>query len=102
MFVCPSRREPFANVILEALAAGVPVVASAVGGNTELVHHEKHGLLFPAEDEQALAATLQRLLASTALYSRLRASIPSFVQQFDWPRVAQRYLALYRTVTRST
>ena len=99
VFVCPSRREPFANVILEALAAGLPVVASNVGGNPELVSHEKHGLLFPAEDDQALAVTLARLIDTPALLSRLRTNIPGFVQQFDWPTVAQRYLALYRTFT---
>jgi glycosyltransferase involved in cell wall biosynthesis len=97
VFVCPSRREPFANVILEALAAGLPVVASDVGGNPELVHHEKHGLLFPTEDDQALAATLRRLVDTPALLTHLRANVPSFVQQFDWPGVTQRYLALYRT-----
>jgi glycosyltransferase involved in cell wall biosynthesis len=102
VFVCPSRREPFANVILEALAAGLPVVASAVGGNPELVHHEKHGLLFPAEDDQALAAALRRLIDLPALRHALRASVPGFVQQFDWPSVAQRYLALYRSFTRPT
>jgi glycosyltransferase involved in cell wall biosynthesis len=102
LFVCPSRREPFANVILEALAAGLPVVASAVGGNPELVQHEKHGMLFPAEDDQALAAALRHLIDFPALYHALRANVPGFVQQFDWPSVAQRYLALYRTFIRPT
>jgi glycosyltransferase involved in cell wall biosynthesis len=102
VFVCPSRREPFANVILEALAAGLPVVAADVGGNPELVHHDKHGLLFPAEDDQALAALLRCLVDTPALLTRLRANVPDFVQQFDWPSVTQRYLALYRTCLRPT
>jgi glycosyltransferase involved in cell wall biosynthesis len=101
-FVCPSRREPFANVILEALAAGLPVVASAVGGNRELVHHERHGLLFPAEDEPALASVLHCLLDTPTLLPCLRANVPGFVQQFDWSSVAQQYLALYRTFVRPT
>jgi L-malate glycosyltransferase len=95
-FVCPSRREPFANVILEAMAAGLPVVASAVGGNTELVYDGVHGLLFPAEDDAALACALQRLLAEPALLQRLRTAVPGFVRDFDWPRIAAQYLALYQ------
>jgi glycosyltransferase involved in cell wall biosynthesis len=102
VFVCPSRREPFANVILEALAAGLPVVASNVGGNPELVSHEKHGLLFPTEDDQALTVTLAHLIDTPTLLTDLRQRVPGFVQQFDWPGVAQRYLALYRTFTRLT
>jgi glycosyltransferase involved in cell wall biosynthesis len=101
-FVCPSRREPFANVILEALAAGVPVVASAVGGNPELVHHGQHGLLFPAEDDKALADTLHHLIEAPALLARLRANIPTFIRQFDWPVIAARYLELYRNLKRPT
>jgi glycosyltransferase involved in cell wall biosynthesis len=95
-FVCPSRHEPFANAILEALAAGLPVVASAVGGNTELVRDGVHGLLFPAEDDVALAQALHRLLAEPALLARLRAAVPGFVRTFDWPLVATRYLELYQ------
>jgi glycogen(starch) synthase len=94
-FVCPSRREPFANVILEALAAGLPVVASAVGGNTELIQDGAHGLLFPSADDLTLASTLQRLLDDPMLLSRLRAAIPRFVRDFDWPVVAARYRGLY-------
>jgi glycogen(starch) synthase len=98
-FVCPSRREPFANVILEALAAGLPVVASAVGGNTELVRDGAHGLLYPPEDDGALASTLQRLLAEPALHQRLRNAVPGFVRDFDWSLVATQYLALYRKLS---
>jgi glycogen(starch) synthase len=95
-FVCPSRREPFANVILEALAAGLPVVASDVGGNPELIRHGVHGLLFPAEDDASLAHTLQQLLQQPELVARLRGAIPDFIRDFDWPKVAACYLELYR------
>jgi glycosyltransferase involved in cell wall biosynthesis len=98
LFVCPSRREAFANVILEALAAGLPVVASDVDGNPELVHDGKHGLLFPNADDAALAQRLQRLLATPACLVRMQAAIPAFIQNFDWPLVAERYWHLYRTL----
>jgi glycosyltransferase involved in cell wall biosynthesis len=97
-FVCPSRREPFANVILEALASGLPVVATDVGGNRELVHPEANGLLCQPESPSALAAAIQQLLDEPQLRARLReAAVPS-IAGHDWPRVAERYVEVYRSV----
>jgi glycosyltransferase involved in cell wall biosynthesis len=97
-FVCPSRREPFANVILEALASGLPVVATDIGGNREIVRPEVNGLLCQPESAAALAAAMERLLADSPLVARLReAAVPS-VAGHDWPRVAERYLEVYRSV----
>ncbi len=97
-FVCPSRREPFANVILEALASRLPVVASKVGGNTELVKDGGHGLLFESEDDSALAAGMRQLLQQPDYTNRLGEAAGRFVKEFDWPVVAERYLNLYREV----
>jgi glycosyltransferase involved in cell wall biosynthesis len=99
-FICPSRKEPFANVIIEAMAAGLPVVASAVDGNAELVHHEKHGLLFPAEDIQALSAALERLIGDAALVEQLGSAASDFVKRFDRAVIAGEYLNLYRSVAK--
>lgn len=97
-FVCPSRREPFANVILEALASGLPVVATDIGGNREIVRPEVNGLLCQPESAAALAAAMERLLADSPLVARLReAAVPS-VAGHDWPRVAERYVEVYRSV----
>lgn len=93
--VCPSRSEPFANVILEAFAAGIPVIASDVEGNTELIRHRQRGLLFPSEDVQALATALRTVLADEALQSSMRKAISKFIRNFDWPVIARQYLALY-------
>ena len=60
------------NVILEAFAYGVPVIASNLGGMAELVKHEMNGLLFPMGDAPALAKTLMRLFCEPELASRLR------------------------------
>ena len=97
-FVCPSRREPFANVILEALAAGLPVVATDVGGNAEMVRPEVNGLLCAPESPPALAAGIERLLAEPQLAARLRAAAMPSVTSHAWPRVAERYLEIYRSV----
>jgi glycosyltransferase involved in cell wall biosynthesis len=57
-----SSSESLSNAILESMAAGVPVVATRVGGNPELVEHERTGLLTPPGDEAALAAAIERML----------------------------------------
>jgi glycosyltransferase involved in cell wall biosynthesis len=98
LFVCPSRREPFANVILEALASGLPVVAADVGGNPELVTPEVNGLLCRPESPTAIAAAIQQLLDEPAVTRRLRAAAPQSIAGHDWPRVAMRYVETYRAV----
>ena len=60
--VLPSLSEGLSNSLLESMAAGVPVVATRVGGNPEVIEHEVTGLLVPARDSVALAAAIRRLL----------------------------------------
>lgn len=62
LFVLPSRSEGFSNAIVEAMMAGLPVVATTVGGNAEAVAQEATGLLVPPDQPEALAAALCRLL----------------------------------------
>ena len=66
-----SRSEGMSNAILEYMAAGKAIVATAVGGNVQLLEHERHGLLVPAGDPHRLAEALRRLLDDSALAIRL-------------------------------
>jgi len=87
--VLPSHDEGLSNALLEAMAAGCPVIASAVGGSPELVEHEHTGLLFPRDDRAALAQCMTRLTSDPELRRRLsrqararaerRHSIPALV-----------------------
>ncbi len=71
VLACPSRIEPLGNVIVEAFAHGVPVVAAASDGPRELIHDGANGLLVPIEDADALAKALGRVLASRDLAASL-------------------------------
>lgn len=63
LFVCPSRHEPLGNVVIEAWAQGVPVVAAASQGPRQLIADGTDGVLVPVDDAGALAAAMARLLA---------------------------------------
>ncbi|MGE5202122.1 MAG: glycosyltransferase [Acidobacteriota bacterium] len=74
MLVCPSRREPLGNVVIEAWSAGVPVAATASEGPAALIHEGETGLLVPIEDSAALAAAIERIAGDAALRARLSAA----------------------------
>jgi glycosyltransferase involved in cell wall biosynthesis len=92
---CPSRFEGLPLVCIEALAAGRPVVASAVNGIPEIVRGGETGFLVPADDPAALAAALMRALQAPEEAARLAARGRALVEQhYAWPVVAPAYLAL--------
>jgi len=78
------------------MAAGVPVIASHVGGNAELVTDDTNGLLLPTEDVDGLARTLLRLVADTPLRERLAAAGRALIErQFDRAVLARSYAELF-------
>ena len=78
---CPRSREGLSVAVMEALATGVPVVATDVGGIPELVRNGETGLLVAPGDSEALAGAVTRLLSDRDLASRLAAAGTSFVQE---------------------
>ncbi|HEX4510569.1 MAG TPA: glycosyltransferase [Burkholderiaceae bacterium] len=99
LFVLPSLSEGMSNTLLEALAAGVPAVASDVGGNREIVRDGIEGRLFPSEDEGALADALSRLVDDAALRRTLgEAARQRARSSFDLRAMVGRYEELYERV----
>lgn len=90
-----SDSESLSNVILEAMAAGLPAVAYDVGGNSELLSAQR-GTLIPAGNETAFADAVQNLLTNSALREQLGGNARQFAQEnFALDRVCQRYVELY-------
>lgn len=86
---------------LEAMAQGQLFVASDVGGHRELVEHQKTGILFKADDPQALATSLLDLLEHPEHWPALRANGRHFVESVrNWRNSAQHYQAVYEAVTK--
>jgi len=99
VFVLPSVSEGMSNTLLEAMAAGVAPVASAVGGNPEIVHDGADGLLFPSGDLAELTRCLRRLLADAELRRRFGATARDKVlKDFALDGMIARYEALYRSL----
>ncbi|HEX2036586.1 MAG TPA: glycosyltransferase family 4 protein [Chloroflexota bacterium] len=90
VFVLNTRYEGLSHVLLEAMAAGAPVVASAVGGNPEVVQHGRNGLLVPLNDGPAIVAAVESLLAEANLAARLRAQAALDVQAYRWDELVER------------
>lgn len=95
--VLPSRSEGLPVALLEAMAMGRPIVASAVGGIPELIRDGLTGLLVPAEDTAGLASAIVRLLSEPELAQRLGAAAQDHVRHHcNAARAAERLTAIYR------
>lgn len=97
MFVLPSRNEGMPNALLEAMASGLPVVASAISGNEELVRHGQTGLLVPTESPHELRQALAQLMGDEDLRRRMgEAGRQLAASQYSWDNTAESYLQLAR------
>ena len=95
-FVLPSHAEGFPNAILEAQAAGLPVIATNVGGTPELVLDGKSGILVPPQNPAALAQAILRVLEDRPLAERLgREGQRVAVEEFSFARLLERLETLY-------
>lgn len=97
IFVLSSRREGFPLTVLEAMRAGLPVIASDVGGIGEAVEDEKTGFLFPPGDVERLKFRLERLINDPQLRQKMgKAGRARFLKHFTLEPVVNKTLLLYR------
>lgn len=94
--VLTSRHEGLPRAAVESLAAGVPVVATAVDGTPEVVSHGVNGFLVDAGDVVGLARRVCAVLRNDELYRRLAAAAPQHLEEFDIDRMVRQQEDLYR------
>ena len=96
VFVLPSRSEAFPNGVVEGMAAGLPVVASNVGGIPELIEHGRNGLLVPVGDDEALASALVTLIDDAAHATALATAARDTIRRgYSFDRMVDAFEALY-------
>lgn len=96
--VLTSRHEGLPCSVVESLAAGVPVVATAVDGTVEVIRPGENGLLTPAGDVRALAEGVCRILSDPELRSSMAATAPKNLEGFDRDRMVRQQEDLYRWI----
>ena len=97
VFALPSTAEAFGNVFAEALASGLPIVGSAIGGIPDLVEHGSNGLLVPPNDPVALARAIAYLADDPELRMKMsRLNRSKAEATLDWSTVTTRYLSIYQ------
>ncbi|MGI4954849.1 MAG: glycosyltransferase [Janthinobacterium lividum] len=101
VFVNPALHEPFGLTLIEAAAAGVPVVATGRGGPADIIATTGHGLLVDPLDEPAIGAACLRVVSDPALHRRLSRAGLDNAHWFSWSRYADRSVALYATLGRA-
>jgi len=95
IFVLPSLWEPFGIAVLEAMAAGIPVIACRAGGIPEIITDGTTGLLVPPGNPEALAQAIQYLLSHPSVAQGLTSEAQRAVLDFDASLMAKRYAAWY-------
>lgn len=99
LIVIPSRSEAFSLSALEAMASGVPLVASNVGGLREIVHHSDNGWLVEANSISTLSEAIVKVLSENELRHRLIENGVSFVsKRFSWVALAKHLRDIYLTL----
>lgn len=99
LFVLPSRVEGSPTTILEALALGVPVIASSVGGIPDIIRNGKNGILVPSENVKTLSQAIMRLIDEEDLRKRLILEGYETIPSYRWSRIVSQYFDVYRKIT---
>lgn len=94
-FASASRYEGFGIAVLEAMAAGTPVVVAAAGGVTDFARNGENALVVPPDEPSALAAALARVMTDSSLRARLCAAGERTARDLAWTRIAERYEDVY-------
>jgi glycosyltransferase involved in cell wall biosynthesis len=97
-FVFPSIEEGFARVISEAMAAGLPIIATHNSGATTLVENGREGIIVPARSDQAVYEAMKSVIEQPGLCESMgRAAAQKAAKEGSWERYGERLLEIYKT-----
>lgn len=98
VFVFPSLLEGFPRVVIEAMAAGLPVVTTDAEGCKDVVEHGHTGLISPAADSELMAKNIEILLCNKSMRKTLSDSAKESAKRYEWSKITNRYEDVYRSV----
>lgn len=98
VFVLSSILEPKGKVVLEAMAAGIPVIATNQGGVPEMVEDYENGLLVPVRDSQAIRKAIIKIKQDQELRKRLINNGIETAQKYDWANIADKYTNIFEKI----
>lgn len=101
IFVSPSRSEGMSLAVLEALASGLPVVATDLESTRQLVIHGESGLLTAADDARALRAALLQIASDADAYEHMSRTARKVAGQYEWPAIAADFERVYERALQS-
>lgn len=99
VFVLPSLNEGMSNAMLEALATGLPILATDTGGTKELVKDGENGFIIKMKDAEDLAEKIAAILNNKELRQEMAKKSREIAKQMSWEKVAEQYYDLYKKVT---
>lgn len=102
IFVLTSLSEGMPSVILEAMGCGLPVLASNVGGNNEIVEEGENGFLIEGDDIDRLANNLASLINDRELRERMGSKSREMAREYDWSNIMEQYNQLYKKYGRAS
>jgi|TARA_B100001964_G_C14254754_1_gene611772 N-acetyl-alpha-D-glucosaminyl L-malate synthase BshA len=100
VFVLPSRTEGFGLVLLEAMEARIPIIATDVGGIKEIVVNDENGLLVKKEDVNSLADAINKIIEDNDLKNRLIFGGRKTIKKFSWSRMADEVDVFYKEIAK--
>lgn len=101
LFMFPSKNEPRGLVLIESMAAGLPVIAINRGGPKEIIKDGRNGFLVAANDYEKMAGKAYELLKNKELYEGVSRNNIQDVKIYDWPKVVKKWEDMYTTIPRT-
>lgn len=97
-FVLPSLNEGMSNSMLEALASGLPIIATDTGGSREIIQENTNGFIIKFNDSNDIAKKLEKLIVNAELIESMGTESRKIAENMSWEKVAQQYYELYKQI----